>query len=102
MKKAPVFILLVALVFGACSKSDSDAVIPNTPRSEVPDAMVGKWLNGTFSMSEWWSYDGTQYEGNPYERSVAFDLSKNGNAEFFLAVATFDGACRTEGFTYYK
>lgn len=100
------FIPMLALVMlsVSCKKSaDGPKGIDNsTPRTNVPTAMQGQWLSGTFSMSEWWSYDGTQYEGNPYERSVAFNLSPNGDAEFYLAVATYNGACRTEGFTYQK
>lgn len=96
------FLMIVLLAF-ACSKSGKDDItIPDTPRSEVPDALVGNWLSGTFAMSDWWSYDGSQYEGNPYSQSVAFKFLKNGDAEFFLALASFDGACRTEAFTYLK
>jgi hypothetical protein len=72
------------------------------PTNKVPKELVGKWLNGTFSMSEWWSYDGKKYLGNPYSRSVAFTFSANGEAEFFLVIKTNSGYCTTEGFTFQK
>ena len=62
-----------------------------------PHQLTGKWLNGTFSMSNWWSYDGKKYIGNPYSRSVAFNFSENGEAEFFLVIKTHTGYCSTEG-----
>jgi hypothetical protein len=62
----------------------------------------GKWLNGTFSMSNWWTYDGKQYAGNPYTQSVAFNISEKGKSEFFLIIKTNTGYCTTEAFTYMK
>jgi hypothetical protein len=81
---------------------------PGTTKKEyagadkIPAELVGKWLNGTFSMSNWWSYDGKKYIGNPYSRSVAFNFSANGEAEFFLIIKTHTGYCSTEAFTYQK
>lgn len=68
--------------------------------SKIPSELVGKWLNGTFSMSNWWSYDGKKYLGNPYTRSVAFNFSKDGKAEFFLVIKINTGYCSTEAFTF--
>lgn len=73
-----------------------------TSRQPIPEELVGKWLNGTFSMSNWWAYDGREYIGNPYSRSAAFHFSKNGDAEFYLAVKNHTGNCSTEAFTYFK
>jgi hypothetical protein len=69
---------------------------------KVPPELTGKWLNGSFSMSNWWSYDGKKYIGNPYSRSVAFNFTENGEAEFFLVIKTHTGYCATEAFTYHK
>ncbi len=51
-------------------------------------------------MSNWWSYDGKKYEGNPYTRSVAFDFSKKDRVDFYLIIKTNTGYCTTEAFTY--
>jgi hypothetical protein len=74
----------------------------STGANKIPAELVGKWLNGTFSMSNWWSYDGKKYIGNPYTRSVAFNFSEKGEAEFFLVIKTHTGYCSTEAFTYQK
>jgi hypothetical protein len=82
--------------------SASDTVRKTNANTKVPKELVGKWLNGTFSMSNWWSYDGKKYLGNPYTRSVAFTFTATGEAEFFMAIKTNTGYCSTEGFTYLK
>ncbi|TDH26417.1 hypothetical protein EXU57_09980 [Segetibacter sp. 3557_3] len=105
MKSNLVFTaFLVVVLLTACEKTDGaeDVLIPNTPKSEVPNELTGKWQNGTFAMSNWWSYDGKQYLGNPYTRSTAFSFQKNGDMEFFQVIKTFTGTCSTEGFTTYK
>lgn len=104
MKLKFLFTGLLAVVLAtSCEKDDADEIlVKDTPRSETPDALVGKWLNGTFAMSNWWTYDGKNYVGNPYSRSTAFNFSKNGDAEFFLVIKTHTGTCSTEGFTYMK
>lgn len=71
-------------------------------KSVVPVFPKGKWLNGTFSMSNWWTYDGKQYVGNPYTRSVAFNFSEKGKSEFYLIIKTNTGYCTTEAFTFLK
>ena len=102
MKRCLLFSLLVTcLSLVSCSKDEEDAFIADTPRSEVPDELVGQWLNGTFSMSNWWTYDGT-YAGNPYSSSRAFTLHKDGSAEFFQVIKTYNGSCATEAFSYFK
>jgi hypothetical protein len=81
------------------------ATIPvkqETPAVVQPLLPRGKWLNGTFSMSNWWSYDGKQYVGNPYSQSIAFNFSEKDKSEFFLVIKTNTGYCSTEAFTYMK
>ena len=89
-----------AILFTSCKKnSDTPGnVTGDTPRSEVPDEMVGQWLDGNFSMTDWYDYNGN-WTGNAYERSTAFDFSKKGDASFFLMISTYDGYCRTQGLT---
>jgi hypothetical protein len=105
MRSAIAVMLAFCLVLCACSKNkdqNGEILIPNTPQTEVPDELVGKWLNGTFSMSNWWSYDGKKYEGNPYSSSRAISFAKNGDVEFFQVIKTFNGSCSSEAFTYFK
>jgi len=105
MRSAIVLLLASCLMLNACSKNkdkNGEVLIPDTPRTEVPDELAGKWLNGTFSMSNWWSYNGTKYEGNPYSSSRAISFSKNGDVEFFQVLKSFNGSCSSEAFTYFK
>ena len=82
--------------------ANSDTIKTSKPISPIPAELKGKWLNGTFSMSNWWSYDGKKYIGNPYTRSVAFNFNESGESEFYLAIKTHTGYCSTEVFTYHK
>jgi hypothetical protein len=92
--RSSLFILFAGVILA----SWQDPPVKNN--SSIPAELVGKWLNGSFSMTEWWSYDGKKYMGNPYTRSVAFNISKDGNAEFFLVIKTNTGYCSTEAFTF--
>lgn len=101
MKRTLLMLAVAGAIFFTSCKKSSDSPGNgggDTPRSEVPDEMVGKWLNGNFSMTDWYDYTGS-WTGNAYERSTAFDLKKNGDASFFLIVQTYDGYCRTQGMT---
>lgn len=94
---ALAFVILLSAF--STNKISFDAV---KAKNKAPHALTGKWLNGSFSMSNWWSYDGKKYIGNPYTRSVAFNFTASGEAEFFLVIKTHTGYCSTEAFTYQK
>lgn len=103
MKTFTIILLMIPIIF----TSRASATIPlyktnDSNAGKVPTKLAGKWLNGTFAMSNWWTYDGKNYLGNPYNRSVAFNFNKDGSAEFFLIIKTFNGYCSTEAFTYQK
>ncbi len=101
--KTNIIMLLVAIaVVTGCSKKNDNISIPVTPRSNVPANLSGQWLNGTFAMANWWSFNGTQWEGNPYARSTAFNFLPNGDAEFYQTIETYDGYCHIQAFTWMK
>lgn len=95
-----VFIVAFFITGSTASAGEPDSA--RVVRSTIPSRLAGKWLNGTFSMSNWWSYDGKKYVGNPYTRSVAFNFSEKDEAEFFMVIKTHTGYCSTEAFTYHK
>src|SRR4051812_13587248 len=97
MKKI-LFYLLIPVFLLSCKKQDKEEM---TPRSEVPDEMVGQWLYGNFSMSDFWRYDGS-YVGNAFELAVAFNFTQDGHYEFYFASTARDYACQTQAFTYSK
>ena len=101
IKKALMVVVLAVFALAA-HVSAADTLAKREHPGGIPIALVGKWLNGSFSMSNWWSYDGKKYIGNPYTRSVAFNLTADGEAEFFLVIKTHTGYCSTEAFTYQK
>jgi hypothetical protein len=101
-KKIMLAVLASLMMLGIAAGASAGDSTKSTSPEKIPAELVGKWLNGTFSMSNWWSYDGKKYLGNPYTRSVAFNFSANGETEFFMAIKTNTGYCSTEGFTYHK
>jgi len=79
-----LFIVVVASATVACSKSGSDN--PNTPRTEVPTEMQGSWMNGYFSMTEYWDQYPGDYLGNGFEAAFAFTFNADGTfTQYFSA-----------------
>ena len=97
MKKLLFLLLAVAALSTGCKK-DADV----QPGGHVDEQAVGKWMYGSFSMSDFWSYDGRNL-GKPFELAVVFDIKANGTYEQYFVASTRDYAgCRTEAFTYEK
>lgn len=97
MKKTIACLMLVVTFF-SCKTEET---IP-TPDGYVPSQAKGQWLYGTFSMTDFWGYDGS-YIGNPFELSVAFNFMGNGEYEqYFMSQAIDYSTCRTEAFSYVK
>ena len=101
--KKYVLVTIASLMMLTAFTTNKVSLYPiNESDPGTPHQLTGKWLNGTFSMSNWWTYDGKKYIGNPYTRSVAFNFTESGEAEFFLIIKTHTGYCSTEAFTYQK
>jgi hypothetical protein len=106
MKKVNVAVVLLAVVctlMMSCSKKDSSSGgngnFGNGPRSEVPDALVGYWINGSSSISNFWNYDGT-YAGAAYELAVGYMFYKNGDAKEYFYYTSTSTYCRTQVLGY--
>lgn len=78
MSNCRVSVLSVAALSTSCKK-DSDVI----PGGRVDSDIVGKWMYGSFSMSDFWTYNGT-YAGKPFELAVVFDFKSNGTYEKYL------------------
>lgn len=90
--------LLILVVSCTSCKKDNELI----PGGHIPSEAVGKWMYGSFAMSDFWSYDG-QYQGKPFELAVVFDFKSNGTYEqYFMAGSRDYNGCRTEAFTYEK
>ncbi|MDB5241549.1 MAG: hypothetical protein JWP57_2174 [Spirosoma sp.] len=93
----------LALISVSCTTKNTD-ISPDSSSSggsNVPTELVGKWLKGSFSMTNFFTYDG-QDLGKGYESSRALNITKDGQAEVFLYFHTFDGYCHSHAFTYVK
>jgi hypothetical protein len=87
MKKTLLFLLTIVIAssaFTACEKTN-EAIDPGVPQSVIPDAMVGTWQLGSFSLTTFWGYDGS-YQGNAGTYSLAYKLTKDGHAEQYLYI----------------
>jgi hypothetical protein len=93
-----LFLILPALLTLACKKSDD---FDPATQSKAPTEVAGKWMWGTFSMSNFWTYDG-QYAGKPFEQALVFDFKPNGEYEEYVINAVNSYGCKTEAFTYFK
>lgn len=63
---------------------------PDTPKTTLPDAFVGKWMIGNFDMSQFVSYTG---ERQPDATDmVAYTIKKDGSAEQFIYYNYDDGS----------
>lgn len=98
-------ILLLPFFFIALfSCKPTDQVVPSAPpppASTTPSAALGKWLYGTFSMSEFWGYDGS-FLGNAFELSVAFSFNADGTYEEYFISQANDYGCSTQALAFYK
>ncbi|NID12888.1 hypothetical protein [Fibrivirga algicola] len=98
MKTLFVTLLAVAALTTSCKTNSRDVL----PGGSVDAQAVGKWMYGSFSMSDFWSYDGRNL-GKPFELAVVFDFKASGTYEkYFVAAAQDYSSCRTEAFTYEK
>jgi hypothetical protein len=90
MKKSAFFLLSI-LVTGFLTSCTKDSVKPNTPKTAVPDAFVGKWEVGNFNMANFYNYDGSNAY-NAANDAVAYSISGDGNAEQFIYYQYDDGS----------
>ncbi|WP_266366551.1 hypothetical protein [Tellurirhabdus rosea] len=98
MKKILAVLLSLALFTTSCKK---DGSVPE-PQGNTPSQAVGQWMYGSFSMSEFWSYDG-RYQGKPFELAVMFHFKSNGTYEKYFVASTRDySGCQTQAFSSEK
>lgn len=93
MKKVVLTLLSIAslsLFFTACEKDKPEGNKITTPKTEVPDELVGKWSAGDFDITEFWNYNGSsQPDAN---EMVAYSIAKDGSAEQFIYYRFTDGS----------
>ncbi len=79
----------VTTTFTACEKDDPAKDKIETPKTTVPDELVGKWSAGDFDITEFLSYNGTSQPDAT--EMVAYSIAKDGTAEQFIYYRFEDG-----------
>ena len=89
------FALAIALFVSSCKKDNASPSIPNTPRTDVPVSLRGTWMNGNFSLIDYWSQDPEEYLGNGLELAFAFKFNADGTYEQYFTAKTVIGTVIT-------
>lgn len=71
----------------------------NHPRSTVPDELVGYWIAGISSISNFWGYNGS-YQGPANEIAVGYMLYKDGRVKEYFYYTSTSTYCRTQVLGY--
>ncbi|MGV3656931.1 MAG: hypothetical protein ACO1NX_03220 [Chitinophagaceae bacterium] len=85
MKKTFVALLMLAAIttlFAACEKDDVKGDRLETPKTTVPDELVGKWSAGDFDITEFFNYNGSSQPDAT--QMIAYSIAKDGTAEQFI------------------
>lgn len=93
--KRLTLLLMIAIVALAVACSKSDSGIPDSPRTDVPGEIRGNWMNGNFSMTEYWSQDPADYIGNGFEAAFAFTFNADGTYTQYFTAGTVTGGVQT-------
>ncbi len=67
---------------------------------KVPKELAGQWQKGSFPMEEFFTFDGRTPSAT--DSSCALSLSGDGQAELYLYLPSFDGACRSHTLAHVK
>lgn len=103
----PIVLLAIAILTGtAYGCKETEAVSSDTedgfgdhPRSVVPDELVGYWIAGVSSISNFWGYNGS-YQGPANEIAVGYMLYKDGRAKEYFYYTSTSTYCRTQVLGY--
>lgn len=92
---------LAGLLLAGCGGGGggSGATHYDTPRTEVPADLVGDWLYGTISPTNFWDDHTGQYEGSAYGISDYYRFDGDGTFEEYTYLYTQSYGCRTQAWT---
>lgn len=97
-----MLLALTSLFVFSCTKDnpiDGTGNFGDGPRTAVPDELVGYWLNGTSSISNFWGYDGS-YQGAAYELALGYQIYKDGRAKQYFYYTNTSYNCRMQTLGY--
>ena len=84
MSKFLLLLSMVSLMAISCEKENEPDVPGDTPRTEVPGAIVGTWVHGSIDFELWENYRQGYYAGrNATPSREAMIFEQDGTARFF-------------------
>lgn len=105
-RASSAFVRRLALVCGAAllaACGGSDAVTGpgggGTPRSDLPEGLVGRWRYGVVSSTNFWNDHTGVYAGNAYGISDYYDFAANGTYKRLTYIYTNSYGCQTQVWT---
>lgn len=103
MKKAAFYLFAFLSLFTvatSCKKDQHESPgTVDTPKTEIPDAYVGKWIAGNFNPAHFADYDGSRQAD--LMNTVAYNFKKDGTAEQYIYYYYDDGS-EKQALTYRK
>jgi hypothetical protein len=84
MRKISFYLFAVLAVFTLATSCTKDPEVRDTPKTEIPDDYVGKWIIGNVNPNHFASYDGTRQDD--MMNTIAYTLRKDGTAEQFIYI----------------
>lgn len=94
MKKTTLLIVFITVAsLFACGEDDflSESPIdkcPGNPKAPVSASFNASWMYGSFSMTEYWSQNPSEYIGNGFEMAIAFKFNSDGTYEQYFTSKT--------------
>lgn len=98
MKKIILITMLAAsALMGSCEKEKTPGnnEYGDGPRSDLPAALQGNWMYGSFSMTEYWNQNPADYIGNAFELAMAFKFNRTGTYDHYFTSKTISGGIAT-------
>jgi len=93
-------LVLFTAVMSSCKKDKHEPIpdVPETPKTEIPDKFLGKWIIGNFNPAHFADYDGSATD---LQTTIAYNFKKDGSAEEYIYYAYDDGSGK-QTLTYRK
>lgn len=106
--QSSLLIALLALSLAACNKKDGDLIgsegesgIGNTPRTAVPQSMVGLWFTGTIGFTNFYNPTNGQWTSGR-GLGMFYKLNADGSFEYGWQGQITNYGCTTSGMVFKK
>ena len=100
-------VLLAGVAPTACSESAASTepalgAAPGGTSANTPASLLGSWIHGVFSPTDFYNASTGQYIGNAYGTAVMFKFTPDGKYEQTVFINSTVYSCRTQVFVYNK